>query len=74
MGSPEADLPVEVGAKSILEALHHTTKEDNGQFLDIKVAGWDNKDVLTGYKGGVLSWYTCCRGKAVAILILAVTI
>ena len=54
MGSPEADLPVEVGAKSILEALHHTTKEDDGQFLDIKVAGWDNKDVPTGYKGGVL--------------------
>jgi len=56
MGSAAADLPVEVGASAILDIALGVTKDDNGEFLDIRVPEWKNNGDPNNYAGGVLPW------------------
>jgi hypothetical protein len=51
MGSDDADLPVETGAKAVLEIVDNVKKDDNGRFLDIYVAEESKK-----YPGGEVVW------------------
>ncbi|OJI99510.1 hypothetical protein ASPVEDRAFT_126259 [Aspergillus versicolor CBS 583.65] len=41
LGGEHADLPVETGVKSVLEILSSVGGEDNGQFFNIEVPGWE---------------------------------
>ncbi|TVY55002.1 C-factor [Lachnellula cervina] len=41
LGSQNADLSVEVGAKAALDKIIGAGKEQNGQFLNIKIEGWE---------------------------------
>ena len=50
-GGDRADLAPEVGAKASLEKIFSATKEDNGQFLNIKVEGWENAAGPNKYDG-----------------------
>jgi hypothetical protein len=54
MGSQEADLPVEVGSKAIIELAHRVTKDDNRKFLDTHVLGWKNNRGPNDYAGAVI--------------------
>ena len=47
----EADLPVEVGATAILEAVDKYGKDHNGNFVNIRVAGWEQNEALNRYDG-----------------------
>jgi hypothetical protein len=40
LGGDNADLSVEQGAKASLEKIETAGKEQNGQFLNIKIEGW----------------------------------
>ncbi|KAG4422594.1 hypothetical protein IFR04_004215 [Cadophora malorum] len=50
-GGERADLAPEVGAKASLDRIFSATKEDNGQFLNIKVEGWENAAGPNKYNG-----------------------
>lgn len=50
-GGDRADLAPEVGAKASLDRIFAATKEDNGQFLNIKVEGWENAPGPNKYDG-----------------------
>ena len=39
LGGPQADLSPETGAKSVLDIVYHSTKEDNGAFRNVLVQG-----------------------------------
>jgi NAD(P)-dependent dehydrogenase (short-subunit alcohol dehydrogenase family) len=41
LGSEYADLPVEVGVKAALEKILGAGKEQNAQFLNISIPGWE---------------------------------
>ncbi|RAK88389.1 NAD(P)-binding protein [Aspergillus costaricaensis CBS 115574] len=56
LGSDNADLPVEVGVKSILEILHEIGRDRNGQFLNIHVPGWENAPGMNQYDGKEVPW------------------
>lgn len=56
MGSKDADLPVEVGVKSVLDIIHGTTTADNGKFRNILVPGWENPPGPNKYDGLDLPW------------------
>jgi hypothetical protein len=56
MGSQDADLPVEVGARQTLDIIHRSTKEDNGKFWNIHVAGWETAPGPNQYDGKELPW------------------
>jgi hypothetical protein len=56
MGSAGADLPVEVGAKAVLEQVFSATQDDNGKFANIRVAGWEEKPRLSQYDGKGPPW------------------
>lgn len=50
LGGEHADLPVETGVKSVLEILSSVGREDNGQFFNIEVPGWEK------YQGEKVPW------------------
>ncbi|KAH7360167.1 short chain dehydrogenase reductase [Rhexocercosporidium sp. MPI-PUGE-AT-0058] len=50
-GGDMADLPAEVGAKASLDRIFAATKEDNGQFLNIAVEGYENVAGPNKYNG-----------------------
>jgi len=56
LGGESADLDVETGAKAVLEVVHGNGKESNGKFLNIRVAGWEEKEGFNQYDGKVLPW------------------
>jgi len=56
MGTGNADLPVEVGTKAVIEALMGAGKDANRKFINIKVAGWEENDGLNQYDGKVIPW------------------
>ena len=57
MGSENADLPVEVGVKAVLERVGKLTQKDNGKFWDIEVKGWGNPSGGPNvYRGEELAW------------------
>lgn len=51
-----ADLPAEVGAKASLDKIFAATKEDNGQFLNITVEGYENVAGPNKYNGLNPAW------------------
>ncbi|QIW98339.1 hypothetical protein AMS68_003857 [Peltaster fructicola] len=55
LGSQNADLPVEVGVKSVLDIIHGSTTADNGKFRNIRVAGWENAKP-NWYDGAEVPW------------------
>ncbi|KAF7955255.1 uncharacterized protein EAE97_000514 [Botrytis byssoidea] len=56
LGGTSADLDVETGAKAVVELIESNGKESNGKFLNIRVAGWEKKEGINQYDGGVLPW------------------
>jgi len=56
MGGEGADLPVDVGVKATLDIVLRSTKQDNGKFLNIKVAGWEDNEGPNRYDGADLPW------------------
>jgi hypothetical protein len=56
MGSADADLPVEVGAKAILDNVFAATEADNGKFANIHVPGWEENPRFSQYDGKTLPW------------------
>ncbi|TVY37964.1 C-factor [Lachnellula subtilissima] len=56
LGSQNADLPVEVGAKATLDKIIGAGKEQNGQFLNIYVEGWEKKEGPNQYDGVNPPW------------------
>ncbi|MCJ1238360.1 hypothetical protein MMC14_006349 [Varicellaria rhodocarpa] len=51
LGGSNADLPVDTGAKAVLEIVHGNGKEANGKFFDVKVDGWEKHDGVNQYDG-----------------------
>lgn len=47
---------MEQGAEATLEKIMSAGKEQNGQFLNIKVAGWENAQSANYYDGVNLPW------------------
>lgn len=56
LGSQNADLSVEVGAKAALDKILRAGKEQNGQFLNIHVNGWEERDGPNRYDGVNPPW------------------
>ncbi|KAK5048666.1 hypothetical protein LTR84_005757 [Exophiala bonariae] len=56
LGSDQADLAPEVGAKGILDIADQISREDTGKFFDIHVPGWKVGPSSNTYEGGVLPW------------------
>ena len=55
-GGSMADLPVEVGAEKLLEVINAATRENSGKLINIRVPGWENKDVGHSYDGEDIPW------------------
>ncbi|KAG4434996.1 hypothetical protein IFR05_009521 [Cadophora sp. M221] len=55
-GGEMADLPAEVGAKASLDRIFAATTEDNGQFLNITVEGYENVAGPNKYNGLNPGW------------------
>ena len=51
-----ADLSVEQGAIATMEKIMSADKEDNGRFLNIKVAGFENAQGANYYDGAGVPW------------------
>ena len=56
MGSQNADLDVDVGAKAVLDILLNSTPELNGAFQNIRVPGWENVEGPNQYDGRAVPW------------------
>lgn len=56
MGSANADLPVEVGAKAVLDKVFAATEAENGKFANIHVPGWEENPGLNQYDGMAPLW------------------
>ncbi|KAK9368882.1 hypothetical protein V1509DRAFT_621768 [Lipomyces kononenkoae] len=56
LGGEVADLPVEQGAKASLERIMGAGKEQNGQFLNILIKGWDKAGWRNQYDGATNPW------------------
>ena len=56
LGSAQADLPVEKGSAGVLDIVNKADKAVNGQFFNIKVAGWENNPGLNQYDGANPPW------------------
>jgi NAD(P)-dependent dehydrogenase (short-subunit alcohol dehydrogenase family) len=56
LGGSSADLDAETGAKAVIEAINTHGKESNGQFVNIRVAGWEHNEGLNQYDGGNPPW------------------
>ncbi|KAK4496242.1 hypothetical protein PRZ48_012222 [Zasmidium cellare] len=55
LGSSWADLEVEVGTKEVVRITEQVTPEQNGQFLNIHVPGWEDK-MPALYDGKQVPW------------------
>jgi hypothetical protein len=57
-GLDRADLTVEEGANATLDKIIKAGKEDNGQFLNIKIKDWEQPKGLNNnfYDGKNLPW------------------
>jgi hypothetical protein len=51
-----ADLDVEVGAAATLDKILKATKEQNGEFMNIHVEGYEKRDGPNKYDGVNLPW------------------
>ena len=56
MGTANADLPVSVGAKAVLDRVLGATQEDNGRFANIHVPGWEEASGPNQYDGKSPPW------------------
>ncbi|KAJ5330200.1 hypothetical protein N7541_005985 [Penicillium brevicompactum] len=56
LGSPRADLSVELGAEKVLEIIQKSTPKQNGKFLNIHVPGWQAADGADQYDGKEIPW------------------
>jgi hypothetical protein len=56
LGSQDADLPVDVGVKAVLEIVDNATHADNGKFIDIHIPGWSEEGKVNHYLGGEVPW------------------
>jgi len=56
LGSQAADLPVEVGAEKTLDKILAAGKEQNGEYLNIHVPGWENAPGPNKYDGKFPGW------------------
>jgi hypothetical protein len=56
MSGDRADLAVDVGAKATLDILFRSTKEDNGRFFNIRVAGYEDVEGPNKYDGKEVAW------------------
>ncbi|TVY38427.1 C-factor [Lachnellula occidentalis] len=56
LGSQNADLDVDVGAKATLDKILGAGREQNGQFLNIHVKGWEEKEGPNRYDGVNPPW------------------
>lgn len=55
LGSSYADLEPDVGVKEVLRIMNEATPKQNGQFLNIKVPGWEDKHPAY-YNGNGVPW------------------
>jgi hypothetical protein len=55
-GGAMADLDVEVGAAATLDKILKATKEQNGEFMNIHVEGYEKRDGPNKYDGVNLPW------------------
>lgn len=56
LGGASADLPVQTGADAVLEKILSATPEQNGKFLNIRAAGWENRPGVNQYDGKDAPW------------------
>jgi hypothetical protein len=56
LGTDQADLSPEIGARGILEIADRVTEEDTGKFFDIYIPDWDRAAPFNRYEGGTLAW------------------
>ncbi|KAF7907511.1 uncharacterized protein EAF01_005097 [Botrytis porri] len=59
LGGASADLDVETGAKAVIELIESNGKESNGEFLNIRVAGWKRMTV------SISTMVVPCLGKMI---------
>lgn len=55
-GGSRADLPAQTGADAVLSKVLNATPEQNGEFLNIHVPGWENNPGLNKYDGKNPPW------------------
>ncbi|KAH7312569.1 short-chain dehydrogenase-like protein [Stachybotrys elegans] len=55
-GGSIADLEVNVSVKACLNIINKADKESNGQFLDVRVPGFENSPSPNKYLGGEVPW------------------
>lgn len=51
-----ADLTLEESTDAIWEMITNATKEQNGQFQEVRIEGWQNKKFRYPYDGGIVPW------------------
>ena len=56
MGTADADLPVEVGVRAVLDKVFAATKADNRKFANIHVPGWEENPSFDQYDGKTPPW------------------
>ena len=56
LGSRNADLEVNVGAKAVIDVLRKSDSKSNGKFLNIHIPGWENVDGPNQYDGAGVPW------------------
>jgi len=56
LGSRNADLEVNVGAKAVIDVLLNSDSESNGKFLNIRIPGWENAHGPNQYDGAGVPW------------------
>ena len=56
LGTARGDLPVDVGAKAVLDVIGKADKSFNGVYQNIKVPGWENASGRNQYDGKSPSW------------------
>lgn len=55
-GTPHADLEQDVAVRAMLERIQSAGKEENGQWLNAHVKGWEDKSQDHRYDGGNVPW------------------
>lgn len=55
-GTSHADLEPDVAVRAMLEKIQSAGKEQNGQWLNTHVEGWEDKTQDHRYDGGNVPW------------------